>query len=200
MSLPVLEYRKGTRGYKLHLGSLRVPQSSYMLAAAIVVGTLGGYGAIGFRSLIGAEQHLSFGVLASVLSRISPGFALVLILALGGAIAAGITARFAPEARGHGVPEVMAAVALRGGIIRPRVIGIKAIASATSIAFGGSVGREGAADLMADSAVGLLPVISADTAAHRDRDAARRVERLPRHDGTLADLSASHRRGALMPN
>jgi CIC family chloride channel protein len=34
-------------------------------------------------------------------------------------------------------------VALRGGVMRPRVIFIKALASATSIGFGGSCGREG---------------------------------------------------------
>jgi len=143
MSSPAIHYRKGRRGYHLHFGSLHVPQSTYLLAAALVVGTLGGYGAIGFRWLIGAEQHIAFGILESALSRVFPAFALVLVLAVGGAIAASITVRFAPEARGHGVPEVMAAVALSGGIIRPRVIAIKALASATSIAFGGSIGREG---------------------------------------------------------
>jgi len=50
---------------------------------------------------------------------------------------------FAREAKGHGVPEVMAAVALRGGVIRSRVVAIKALASAVSIGSGGSVGREG---------------------------------------------------------
>ena len=143
MSSPANNYRNGRRGYYLHVGSLRIPQSSYLLAAAVVVGTLGGFGAIGFRWLISAEQHLAFGIIAPHFARVVPAFALVLVLAVGGAIAASITARFAPEARGHGVPEVMAAVALKGGIIRPRVIGIKALASATSIAFGGSVGREG---------------------------------------------------------
>jgi CIC family chloride channel protein len=111
--------------------------------AAIIVGIGGGYGAIAFRWLISVEQQLAFSVLRPILGRVLGAFALVAVLALGGALAAWITARFAPEARGHGVPEVMAAVALRGGVIRPRVIGIKAIASATSIAFGGSVGREG---------------------------------------------------------
>ena len=143
MSSRTIQYRSGKRGYDLHVGPLRVPQSSYLLAAAIVVGTLGGFGAIGFRWIISAEQHLAFGIIAPAFARVFPAFALVLVLAVGGAIAASITARFAPEARGHGVPEVMAAVALKGGIIRPRVIGVKAIASATSIAFGGSVGREG---------------------------------------------------------
>src|ERR1035438_2360459 len=107
MSSPAIHYRKGKRGYQLHFGPLRVPQSSYLLAAAIVVGTLGGYGAIGFRWLIGAEQHVAFGILEPLFSQVVPVFALVLVLAVGGAIAASITARFAPEARGHGVPEVM---------------------------------------------------------------------------------------------
>ncbi len=50
---------------------------------------------------------------------------------------------FAREARGHGVPEVMYAVARRGGRIAPQVAGVKAIASALCIGGGGSVGREG---------------------------------------------------------
>jgi CIC family chloride channel protein len=51
--------------------------------------------------------------------------------------------RFAPEARGHGVPEVMLAVAENDGRIRPRVTVVKALASTICIAGGGSVGREG---------------------------------------------------------
>ncbi len=142
-AFPSLTYRESNRGYQLRIGTLAVPQSTYLLMAAIIVGIGGGYGAIAFRWLIGIEQQLAFSVLRPILGRVLGSAALVAVLALGGALAAWITARFAPEARGHGVPEVMAAVALRGGIIRPRVIGIKAIASATSIAFGGSVGREG---------------------------------------------------------
>ncbi len=50
---------------------------------------------------------------------------------------------FAREARGHGVPEVMFAVARRGGRIAPQVAAVKAVASALCIGGGGSVGREG---------------------------------------------------------
>jgi CIC family chloride channel protein len=50
---------------------------------------------------------------------------------------------FAKEAKGHGVPEVMEAVSLRGGVIRPRIVLVKALASAINIGTGGSVGREG---------------------------------------------------------
>ena len=51
--------------------------------------------------------------------------------------------RFAPEARGHGVPEVMYAINKRGGRIPAKVAPIKALASAITIGSGGSVGREG---------------------------------------------------------
>ena len=60
-----------------------------------------------------------------------------------GAIYGPLVYRFAREARGHGVPEVMLAVARNGGRIRPRVALVKAVASAFCIAGGGSVGREG---------------------------------------------------------
>ncbi len=50
---------------------------------------------------------------------------------------------FAPEAKGHGVPEVIDAVFYHRGVIRPVVSVVKALASALSIGSGGSVGREG---------------------------------------------------------
>lgn len=50
---------------------------------------------------------------------------------------------FAPEAKGHGVPEVIAAVNFNRGVIRAPVALIKALASAISIGSGGAVGREG---------------------------------------------------------
>ena len=50
---------------------------------------------------------------------------------------------FAREAKGHGVPEVMTALATRGGRIRKRVVTIKVIASSLTIGFGGVAGREG---------------------------------------------------------
>lgn len=49
----------------------------------------------------------------------------------------------APEAKGHGIPEILKANALRGGKIRPIVVLYKAVASIVSIGSGFSVGREG---------------------------------------------------------
>jgi len=63
--------------------------------------------------------------------------------ALGGAIVGPLVYYFAREAKGHGVPEVMEALELRGGKIRPRVVVVKSLASSVCIASGGSVGREG---------------------------------------------------------
>ena len=142
-AMPTVSYRESSRGYHLLVGPFAIPQSSYLLVAAVIVGVGGGFGAIAFRWLIGFEGYLAFGVLRPALGHVLGPLSLVAVLVIGGAVAAYVTDRFAPEARGHGVPEVMAAVALHGGVIRPRVIAIKALASASSIGFGGSCGREG---------------------------------------------------------
>jgi chloride channel protein, CIC family len=114
-----------------------------LILTAVIVGVGGGLGAVVFRALIAAETYLAFNIIGASLGRVIGVLAIVVQLALGGIIAAWIASTFAPEAKGHGVPEVMEAVALRGGKMRPRVIAIKALASATSIGFGGSCGREG---------------------------------------------------------
>lgn len=137
-----MRYVETDRGYRLDLGRISINQSTFLLLAAIVVGIGGGYGAVAFRYLILGEHALAFGHFAPalhVLGRVQ----VVPVLIVGGVITAFIVNRFAKEAQGHGVPEVMAAVALQGGIMRPRIIAVKSIASATCIGFGGSCGREG---------------------------------------------------------
>jgi chloride channel protein, CIC family len=54
-----------------------------------------------------------------------------------------LVTKFAPEARGHGVPEVMDAVYYAEGRIRPVVAAVKSLASAIAIGSGSAVGREG---------------------------------------------------------
>jgi CIC family chloride channel protein len=68
---------------------------------------------------------------------------LLLVPVAGGLLYGPLIFRFAREARGHGVPEVMMAVARQNGRIRPQVSVVKALASALCIGTGGSVGREG---------------------------------------------------------
>ena len=109
---------------------------------AIVTGIGAGFGAVVFRWLIATAHNLLFGGLAGPLAFMGKYY-VILVPAAGGLFVGPLIYLFAREARGHGVPEVMQAVALRGGRIRPRVAVVKSLASAVSIGSGGSVGREG---------------------------------------------------------
>ncbi|HEY4458212.1 MAG TPA: chloride channel protein, partial [Pseudonocardiaceae bacterium] len=122
-----------------------------LFAIALLVGLGAGFGAIGFRYLIygftwlatGQNQFGQDGRVGSPhLPWLGIGF-FVAIPVVGGLLYGPLIYRFAREARGHGVPEVMIAVAENGGRIRPQVSVVKAFASALCIAVGGSVGREG---------------------------------------------------------
>ncbi len=64
-------------------------------------------------------------------------------LALGGLLTALIVVYLAPEAKGHGVPEVMMALLVRGGRMSPRLVVLKVLGSMLTIGAGGSAGREG---------------------------------------------------------
>jgi CIC family chloride channel protein len=111
----------------------------------VIVGLAGGLGAVFFRYLISFFQRLIYGQtgdLSTILSGL-PWWWVLLGPALGGAVVGPVIYFFAREAKGHGVPEVMNAVAVEGGIIRKRVVFVKTLASAVCIGSGGSVGREG---------------------------------------------------------
>ncbi len=117
---------------------------------ALVVGIVTGAGAVFFRALIGLIHNIAFlGRFetfydASVFTEPSPwGAYVILVPVLGGIIVTFLVVNFAPEARGHGVPEVMDAIYYKEGIIRPVVAVVKSLASAVSIGTGAAVGREG---------------------------------------------------------
>lgn len=122
-----------------------------LFLVAIIVGVVAGFGAIAFRYLIYgftwlATGHTAFGQFGRVGSDHLPWLGIaffVLMPVVGGLLYGPLIYRFAREARGHGVPEVMIAVAERGGRIRPQVSLVKGLASALCIGVGGSVGREG---------------------------------------------------------
>lgn len=120
----------------------RLPESMGVFLTALLVGVGAGLGAVVFRRLIDFFQWSFFGCLGELLGAIQP-YQLLVLPALGGVIFGPLIYFFAREAKGHGVPEVMEAVALRGGRIRPRVALVKSLSSAVCIASGGSVGREG---------------------------------------------------------
>ncbi|MCP4659229.1 MAG: CBS domain-containing protein [bacterium] len=127
------------------LSRAKMAERTFMVAVAVVIGCLGGLGAVGFRWLISAIQRLSWGdwTFSLELVREHPWWWIVLTPAVGGLVVGPLVYFLAREAKGHGVPEVMEAVALRAGTIRPRLVIVKSLASAISIGTGGSVGREG---------------------------------------------------------
>lgn len=122
-----------------------------LLLPALLVGAGAGLGAVGFRRLIevftkvlsGHDDYSSAGRAANpYVPWLGPYFVL-LAPVVAGAVYGPLVYRYAKEARGHGVPEVMYAVARQGGRIPPRVAVVKSLASALCIGGGGSVGREG---------------------------------------------------------
>ncbi|MFG3101110.1 chloride channel protein [Streptomyces sp. NPDC048182] len=121
------------------------------MALAVLVGAGAGAGSIVFRWCITAftrffSGHADYAAAPGSghpqLPWLGPCFVLVAPV-LGGLLYGPLVQRFAKEARGHGVPEVMLAVAQRGGRISPKVAVVKTLASALTIGSGGSVGREG---------------------------------------------------------
>jgi chloride channel protein, CIC family len=121
-----------------------------IVLCTIAVGVISGLGAVAIRAMIAAFHNLFFSgngrstttqifirrsrhVAPASFSRPRPApWALPFLVQT-----------FAPEAKGHGVPEVMDAIYHKEGRIRPIVAPIKSVASALSIGGGGSVGREG---------------------------------------------------------
>jgi CIC family chloride channel protein len=121
-----------------------------MIILGGIVGVLGGYGAIGFRKLIAAVSLVGWGTFTRMqgqemltMAQSAPLWVKIFIPTAGGLIVGLIVYFFSKEAKGHGVPEVMEAVALKDGFIRIRVVFAKAFATAFCIGSGGSTGREG---------------------------------------------------------
>lgn len=117
---------------------------------ALGVGIVAGFGAWIFRLLIGFFHNLLFLRTFSLdydANVHTPsdlwGPWIIGIPMLGALAVAWLVKTFAPEAKGHGVPEVMDAIHYNNGHIRPVVVIVKSLASAISIGSGGSVGREG---------------------------------------------------------
>jgi chloride channel protein, CIC family len=121
-----------------------------LCALAFGLGIATGLGAVIFRDLIGFIHNLMFLGLprvrydANIFMPPSPwGAAIILVPVIGAVVVTFLVSNFAPEARGHGVPEVMDAIYYNGGRIRPIVAVVKSLASAVAIGTGAAIGREG---------------------------------------------------------
>jgi len=125
--------------------------STGLTVLALVVGVGAGAGAVAFRYMILAltelfTGHADYSSAGHAANPLVPGLGIYFVIlapVIGGLLYGPLVSRFAPEARGHGVPEVMYAVNRLGGRMRPQVPVVKSLASALCIGSGGSVGREG---------------------------------------------------------
>ena len=118
------------------------PEGLLLLVLSVIIGATTGLAAVAFIHLIEIIQNRSYNSVYFLFPHL--GIWSYALVPIGGALLAGpIIAWFAKEAKGHGVPEVMQALVMRGGRIRPRVAIAKIVASALCIGTGGSAGREG---------------------------------------------------------
>ena len=120
-------------------------QTARLVLVPSFLGALTGAAAIAFVKLIDLVQWLAIGSTQWPL-HVLPYLAwyhVLLVPALGGLVVGPLVCKAAPEAEGHGVPEVIETVMARGGRMRSRVAVVKTLASAVTIGTGGSVGREG---------------------------------------------------------
>ena len=135
----------------MRVGHTVAAHRSLLGIAAAVVGAVVGAAAVLFNLAIRAWTWVSTGFTEYTTHIGSPhgvwGWApwlfLLLSPALAGAVYGPLIQRFAPSAKGHGIPEVMLAVRRKGGRIPGRVAVVKIVSSALTIGSGGSAGREG---------------------------------------------------------
>jgi chloride channel protein, CIC family len=129
----------------------RIRADAPLVGLCLLTGLGAGLGAIGFRYLIegftwvfaGHSDPSALGHFTNPHLGFLGPFVVLVVPVIGGLLYGPLVYRFAPEARGHGVPEVMLAVHSNEGRIRGRVPLVKSLASAICIGAGGSVGREG---------------------------------------------------------
>ncbi|MEJ2747751.1 MAG: chloride channel protein [Anaerolineae bacterium] len=128
-----------THTLRRYLDQIQPPDSLVLVGTALIVGTGTGLGAVVFVRMLAEFRDLTQYV--ELVMGGEPG--LILMMALAGILVGVMVSRWASEAKGHGVPEVMEALAIRNGRIRPRVAAVKVLASSLTIGAGGSAGREG---------------------------------------------------------
>jgi CIC family chloride channel protein len=151
MVVATARMRRIRTGISADLSAYLGGEGGLLAALALAVGVGAGLGAIGFRYLIlgftelftGHRDPSDLGHFTNPHVPVLGPYVVLVVPVLGGLLYGPLVYRFAPEARGHGVPEVMLAVHSNEGRIRGRVPIVKSLASALCIGSGGSVGREG---------------------------------------------------------
>jgi len=121
-----------------------IPAQPLTITMAGIVGVAVGYASIFFSVLIGWVQDATVRPCMDLAQENWLGLVgLAICPALGLVLVSWLTRKYAPEAIGHGVPELVKAIARKDGVIRPRLAVIKLLASSICIGTGSSIGREG---------------------------------------------------------
>lgn len=121
------------------LDRYRFPEEFVIVSTAILVGLGTGFAAVIFVWLLEQINQISH----FSIERLGIVAGLLLPMGVAGFVVGTIVQRWASEVKGSGVPDVMEAVAVQSGRIRPRVVVAKLVASSLTIGTGGSAGREG---------------------------------------------------------
>ncbi|MEE9153400.1 MAG: chloride channel protein [candidate division NC10 bacterium] len=120
----------------------RIPEGAYLSVISVLVGLTTGLGAVIFIKLLNYTHHLFFETSREVFTLLGDYY-VILLPVIGGLIVGPVIYYMAQEVKGGGVPEVMIAMAIKGGRMRKRVAFAKIVTSALTIGSGGSAGREG---------------------------------------------------------
>ncbi|MDX9911754.1 MAG: chloride channel protein [Phycisphaerales bacterium] len=116
----------------------RFARDWWQILLGAVIGSLTGLGAVGFIKLLHAAEHWSSHAQTKMSIWLLP------LIPMGGALITGLLVTlFASDARGHGVPQVIDAIARKSGFIPLRVGLTKVLASIATVGSGGSGGAEG---------------------------------------------------------
>jgi CIC family chloride channel protein len=118
-----------------------------LCALAVAIGALSSYVALALLRLIGLFTNLFYFQRWST-ELVSPAGNRLGLLAVGvpvlGALLIGFMARYGSERiRGHGIPEAIEAILLKGGRVEAKVALLKPLSAAVSIGSGGPFGAEG---------------------------------------------------------
>jgi len=143
-----LELKKTRRHFQIQIFKLLqridLPEDFYMLFLAAIIGVFAGLGAYVLNLLVNFVHYLLYDSFLNITSVSWFSYVLLALFpAIGGLIVGLVIHFFASEAKGHGVPSVIEAIANRGGFIRPRVSFLTSLTAGTTIGSGGSAGKEG---------------------------------------------------------
>ena len=119
-----------------------LPSDMRLILLSIIIGIIGGLSAVIFRFLIEEVFQLTF-VYPHVYLGVPYLVLLILVPSLGGLDVGYNTENISIETKGHGIPEIIDAVAMKRGDIGIKVPIAKMVASAITLGVGGSAGKEG---------------------------------------------------------